>query len=237
MRQARGEIIVRVDGHTFIAPDYVRQCVEILQRSGAESVGGRMDAVGTNCFGRAMAVGDQFTFWSGEAARFHISDQEESGSIRSILPPGRGGSSASVLACSTKNWCATRTMSSIIAYALRWKARCSLAKNQIGIQRAQFPSEPLAAVLPVWLLEDPRPAETPVADEPAPVRPAGLRPGVNSLSPASFLPFFLFRPRSPVLHPRSSVLRLGPCPPSSRLSPPSSASWLSFCQRSTCLPT
>src|SRR3954447_5995809 len=27
IQQARGEIIVRVDGHTEIAPDYVRQCV------------------------------------------------------------------------------------------------------------------------------------------------------------------------------------------------------------------
>src|SRR5688572_2692217 len=28
LRKARGEIIVRVDGHTVIAPDYVRECVE-----------------------------------------------------------------------------------------------------------------------------------------------------------------------------------------------------------------
>src|SRR5689334_649426 len=27
LRQAQGEIILRLDGHTVIAPDYVRQCV------------------------------------------------------------------------------------------------------------------------------------------------------------------------------------------------------------------
>jgi succinoglycan biosynthesis protein ExoA len=39
---ARGDIIVRIDGHTIIEPDYVRACVEALVRTGADNVGGRM---------------------------------------------------------------------------------------------------------------------------------------------------------------------------------------------------
>src|SRR2546429_241890 len=50
LAQARGEIIVRVDGHTVIAADYVRQCVMALARSGAENAGGRMLAQGTTRF-------------------------------------------------------------------------------------------------------------------------------------------------------------------------------------------
>src|SRR5690606_34390836 len=42
LRYAKGKIIIRIDGHTEISPDYVRQCVEALQRSGADNVGGRM---------------------------------------------------------------------------------------------------------------------------------------------------------------------------------------------------
>lgn len=39
---ASGEIIVRVDARTAIAPDYVERCVEAIQRSGAALVGGQM---------------------------------------------------------------------------------------------------------------------------------------------------------------------------------------------------
>lgn len=44
LRHARGEIVIRVDGHTVIAPDYVRQCVTTLRATGAANVGGRMEA-------------------------------------------------------------------------------------------------------------------------------------------------------------------------------------------------
>jgi glycosyltransferase involved in cell wall biosynthesis len=42
---ARGDIIVRVDGHTVIAPDYIGACVATLAATGAANVGGRMDPV------------------------------------------------------------------------------------------------------------------------------------------------------------------------------------------------
>jgi glycosyltransferase involved in cell wall biosynthesis len=53
---AKGEVIVRVDGHTTIESDYVRRCVEALERPGAANVGGRMDAVGRGLFGEAVAA-------------------------------------------------------------------------------------------------------------------------------------------------------------------------------------
>jgi len=76
LRQAKGEIIIRVDGHTIIAPDYVRQCVETLQNSGADNVGGRMNAVGINSFGKAVALATSTPFGIG-GGRFHYSEQEE----------------------------------------------------------------------------------------------------------------------------------------------------------------
>lgn len=74
--KARGEIIVRVDGHTEIAPDYVRQCVIELQRTGADNVGGRMTAVGDAPFSKAVALATSSAFGVGDA-RFHYSNQEE----------------------------------------------------------------------------------------------------------------------------------------------------------------
>jgi glycosyltransferase involved in cell wall biosynthesis len=73
---ARGDIIVRVDGHTIIAPDYVSECVAALRRSGADNVGGRMDPVSEGTFGRAAAQATASRFGVG-GARFHYSDIEE----------------------------------------------------------------------------------------------------------------------------------------------------------------
>jgi succinoglycan biosynthesis protein ExoA len=73
---ARGEIIIRVDGHTVIASDYCRQCVEALRQTGADNVGGRMTAVSEGVFGRAVALATSSRFGIGDA-RFHYSDRAE----------------------------------------------------------------------------------------------------------------------------------------------------------------
>lgn len=74
--ETKGDIIIRVDGHTVIAPDYVRQCVEALQRTNADNVGGKMNAIGSNLFGKAVALATSTPFGIG-GGRFHYSDQEE----------------------------------------------------------------------------------------------------------------------------------------------------------------
>ncbi len=43
LAQASGEVMVRVDGHCIIAPDYVERCVQALVETGAAMVGGAMD--------------------------------------------------------------------------------------------------------------------------------------------------------------------------------------------------
>jgi GT2 family glycosyltransferase len=76
IRRATGDIIVRVDGHTIIGPDYVRECVAALERSGAANVGGRMNAVGETAFGEAVALATSSPFGVG-GARFHYSERDE----------------------------------------------------------------------------------------------------------------------------------------------------------------
>jgi glucose-1-phosphate thymidylyltransferase short form len=76
LARARGEVIVRVDGHTLIARDYVRKCVDALEQSGASNVGGPMNAIGLGRIGQAVAVATSSPFGVG-GARFHYSNREE----------------------------------------------------------------------------------------------------------------------------------------------------------------
>lgn len=48
-------IVIRVDAHSLLPPEYARIAVETLQRTGAVNVGGLMDARGTTPFEKAVA--------------------------------------------------------------------------------------------------------------------------------------------------------------------------------------
>ncbi len=73
IREARGDIIVRVDGHTVIAQDYVRKCVEALDTTNADNVGGTMNAVGQTVAAQAIALASSSRFGVGNAL-FHYAD-------------------------------------------------------------------------------------------------------------------------------------------------------------------
>lgn len=70
-----GEIVVRVDGHAMIPPDYVCTAVEVLERTGADNVGGIMAAEGIGEFERAVAAAMTSKFGVGDAS-FHVGGQE-----------------------------------------------------------------------------------------------------------------------------------------------------------------
>ena len=53
---ASGEIIVRVDGHTFIAPDYIRRAVAALEVEGATAAGGVLHPIGDTELGQVIAA-------------------------------------------------------------------------------------------------------------------------------------------------------------------------------------
>ncbi|TFD73769.1 glycosyltransferase family 2 protein [Cryobacterium gelidum] len=48
-------VVIRVDAHSVLPPDYARVAVETLERTGAANVGGIMDARGISSFERAVA--------------------------------------------------------------------------------------------------------------------------------------------------------------------------------------
>lgn len=68
---AAGEVVVRVDGHCRIAPDYVERCVAALEATGAAMVGGAMtpEATGAGAEGIAAAMASRV---GAGPARFHV---------------------------------------------------------------------------------------------------------------------------------------------------------------------
>ena len=66
LQHARGELILRVDAHCAIAPDYVERCVEILaSRPDVGDVGGPIQPVGETLAGKAIALALRSPFSMG----------------------------------------------------------------------------------------------------------------------------------------------------------------------------
>ncbi|WP_285113335.1 glycosyltransferase family 2 protein [Leifsonia sp. fls2-241-R2A-40a] len=55
IRESRYPIVIRVDAHSVLPADYARVAVETMLETGADNVGGLMDAQGTTDFERAVA--------------------------------------------------------------------------------------------------------------------------------------------------------------------------------------
>jgi len=75
LAQAKGEIIVRVDGHAIIASDYITQCVKYLTTSGTWGVGGPIETIGTNDFGETVALAMSSLFGVGNSAFRTVKDK------------------------------------------------------------------------------------------------------------------------------------------------------------------
>jgi succinoglycan biosynthesis protein ExoA len=72
---ARGEIIIRMDAHTWYARDYCARCVEVLERTGADNAGGPARTVARGTLARAIAAAFHSPFSTG-GARFHDENYE-----------------------------------------------------------------------------------------------------------------------------------------------------------------
>jgi len=65
---AKGDIIIRVDGHCIIAPDYVSNCVLHLQEDGVDGVGGPMRTIGEDFISKVIALAMSSKFGVGDSA-------------------------------------------------------------------------------------------------------------------------------------------------------------------------
>jgi succinoglycan biosynthesis protein ExoA len=71
LRAARGDIIVRADGHAILAPDYLRRCVDALLAEDVACVGGPLRGIGQGPIGRAVALAFASPFGAGDSA-YHL---------------------------------------------------------------------------------------------------------------------------------------------------------------------
>ena len=68
LKRASGDVVIRVDGHCVIDADYVRCCIDALQRTGAECVGGPMETIGQTATAAAIAAAQSSRFGVGGVA-------------------------------------------------------------------------------------------------------------------------------------------------------------------------
>jgi succinoglycan biosynthesis protein ExoA len=66
--KAGGEIVVRVDGHCEVPPDFIERLVELLDEKDAQCVGGSLRTIGKGPVGRAIALAGSSRFGVGGAA-------------------------------------------------------------------------------------------------------------------------------------------------------------------------
>jgi succinoglycan biosynthesis protein ExoA len=75
IRAARGEVIIRMDAHSEYAPDYIRRCLEVLNETHADNVGGPALTRADGYWGRAIAFAYHSRFACG-GAKFHDAEYE-----------------------------------------------------------------------------------------------------------------------------------------------------------------
>lgn len=73
MQQARGDVIILVGGHTKLAKNYITRCVELLEQTGADCVGGPIETIGMTTIAQAIALAQSSWFGVGGAA-FRMKD-------------------------------------------------------------------------------------------------------------------------------------------------------------------
>lgn len=69
IRESRGEVIIIIGAHSLAAPDFVRKNVEVLQRTGADCVGGTIACVADSRAGEIIAAAMRSTFGIGDSTR------------------------------------------------------------------------------------------------------------------------------------------------------------------------
>jgi succinoglycan biosynthesis protein ExoA len=73
LNKAEGDIFLRADAHCEYAPDYIEKCVEALQQTQADNVGGAQRFVAKNAFQMGVAVASLSVLGSG-GAKYRNSD-------------------------------------------------------------------------------------------------------------------------------------------------------------------
>ena len=75
IREAHGAVIIRMDAHSEYAPDYICRCLQVLNETNADNVGGPASTRADSYLGRAIALAYHSRFACG-GAKFHDVEYE-----------------------------------------------------------------------------------------------------------------------------------------------------------------
>jgi len=78
---AKGDVIVRVDGHTLIPHNYISEGVATLIRTGADNVGGLAVSSGKGRIGETIAIAERLRFGLGGALFRRAEDETEADTV------------------------------------------------------------------------------------------------------------------------------------------------------------
>ncbi|MDX2031494.1 MAG: glycosyltransferase family 2 protein [Blastocatellia bacterium] len=73
--RARGDVLIRVDGHCEIARDYVRRCVAHLRDDGVDGVGGPVTTIGETPLSEVIALAMSSRFGVGDSSFRTVTDR------------------------------------------------------------------------------------------------------------------------------------------------------------------
>ena len=65
LNKAKGDVIIRVDGHCKIPPDYLEKCSNLLKSGDADIVGGVIETISSGLIGNAISVAQSSWFGVG----------------------------------------------------------------------------------------------------------------------------------------------------------------------------
>ncbi len=83
IRESKGDVVIRMDVHAEYAPDYVAKCVEVLERTKADNVGGAARCVARTPFQKALCAALRSPLGIGGAA---YRDASREGFVDTVFP-------------------------------------------------------------------------------------------------------------------------------------------------------
>jgi len=65
LSQAKGDVIIRIDGHCIISPNYIEKCLELIAFKKANIVGGVINTISSGLVGKAISSSQSSWFGVG----------------------------------------------------------------------------------------------------------------------------------------------------------------------------
>lgn len=83
LNEAKGDIIIRMDGHCEITQNYIKKCYNLLKETDADIVGGVIETISTGLVGKAISIAQSSWFGVG-GVKFRLSYPNKSSYVDTL---------------------------------------------------------------------------------------------------------------------------------------------------------